>query len=356
MTTAGRLLHQQKCQGMEYQWTEIERLCGKTISQPRTFPQPVIVQHLANDWPAFRDNLWSFSQLNARFSHRYFAINGQATPMQMGSFLGHYGTLHDATVVNLSTSIHTFLSTMVPLTETNVHHLIESINHHLTPSPSSSVPWSIFDPSFEFDAPELLDDYSIPFLFTTVNHHHQQQHHQHDDLLSIIPTSHRPDHRWFIVGPKATGSCLHIDPLSTSAWNTLVVGCKHWIIMEPCTSSSLVRRIYSFIQHGGETVVIPREWSHAVLNLSFTTAITHNYVAPSEEDVQAFFLACRMEQKQCQNSGVVERWNDERVGGGGGGGGRLGAWKEKDMERWEKWMRDQLRGEGGWGGVEGSKE
>ena len=137
------------------------------------------------------------------------------------------------------------------------------------------------------------------------------------------------------MGPKGSGSRLHVDPLSTSAWNTLIVGCKHWVIIEPpssSTSSAAMRRIYSFLQHAGETVVIPREWSHAVLNLSFTTAITHNYVAPCEEDVDAFFRACRVERDRQQGLGSY----DEQGQG-------LGACEEGDLRRWETLMRAKIR-------------
>ena len=342
---------------MEFRWTEIVRLCGggqtivDQIPQPRTFQLPVVVQHLADDWPAFREDRWSFSQLKHRFSRRYFSINGQDTPMQMGDFLDRYvGTLNDNStteteVVKLSTHLQTFLTTSVPLTETHLHNLIQTINHHLTPSSSLSLdvtsPRSIFDPSFEFDAPELLDDYHIPPLFTTTTSTTTTTHnkHHHDDLLSIIPEPYRPDHRWFLVGPKGSGSRLHVDPLSTSAWNTLVVGCKHWIIIEPSSSSSssVVRRIYSFFQHPGETVVVPREWSHAVLNLSFTTAITHNYVAPHEDDVRAFFQACRVERERLQGVGLgIGVGLDVKEEEG------LGAWEEGDMRRWETLMRENI--------------
>lgn len=42
-------------------------------------------------------------------------------------------------------------------------------------------------------------------------------------------------HRWLLVGPKRSGSKVHIDPLGTSAWNTLLYGRKLWVLSPPGT-------------------------------------------------------------------------------------------------------------------------
>jgi hypothetical protein len=38
---------------------------------------------------------------------------------------------------------------------------------------------------------------------------------------------------WVIIGPQISGSPLHKDPLYTSAWNSLLLGKKHWCVFPP---------------------------------------------------------------------------------------------------------------------------
>jgi histone arginine demethylase JMJD6 len=129
------------------------------------------------------------------------------------------------------------------------------------------------------------------------------------DLFALLGEQ-RPPFRWFALGPQRSGSNVHIDPLATSAWNTLIKGRKRWILFDPRTPKAVVQgmryvvldndavhwftevlprvkadvaaldtfdpplEIIEFVQHASETVFIPSGWWHAVLNLDDTMAVT----------------------------------------------------------------------------------
>lgn len=141
-----------------------------------------------------------------------------------------------------------------------------------------------------------------------------------DDLFRFISESRRPPYRWFLVGPERSGTTVHIDPLATSAWNTLIHGKKRWVLFPPDVPKRIVKgrglirsdeddeaihyfmtilprikrkaeavgnngdykgfECYEFTQHAGETVFIPNGWWHAVLNLTHTVGVTQNFCSP----------------------------------------------------------------------------
>lgn len=138
-------------------------------------------------------------------------------------------------------------------------------------------------------------------------------------------------HRWLIIGPKNSGSNIHIDPLGTSAWNMLLSGTKLWVCfpndidesllkstenqlsccssgtsstgtntntntntntIDPCAAgwfanmlTNLPEHVYNrriqFLQQVGETVFIPEGYWHAVLNITTTIAVTQNIAHPN---------------------------------------------------------------------------
>lgn len=174
-------------------------------------------------------------------------------------------------------------------------------------------PLYIFDSTFDEDrlAKRLLDDYRVPTYFN-------------EDLFHLVGEKRRPPYRWFLVGPERSGTCVHIDPLATSAWNTLIVGKKRWVLFPPHVPKSVVKgkglikkheddeavhyftfilprirkaavscggtgkyenfECYEFTQFEGETVFIPNGWWHAVLNLTHTVGITQNFCSQRNFD------------------------------------------------------------------------
>lgn len=150
----------------------------------------------------------------------------------------------------------------------------------------------------------LLADYRVPTYFN-------------EDLFHLVGERRRPPYRWFLIGPERSGTCIHIDPLATSAWNTLIVGQKRWVLFPPHVPKSIVKgekhikkneddeaihyftnilprikeaaknsggvgkyenfECYEFTQYESETVFIPNGWWHAVLNLTDTVGVTQNF-------------------------------------------------------------------------------
>ena len=216
-------------------------------------------------------------------------------------------------------------------------------------------PLYVFDSTFDDDDVSrcLLRGYNVPIYFR-------------DDLFSLVGEKRRPPYRWWLCGPKRSGTCVHIDPLGTSAWNTLLVGRKRWVLFPPSAKKRVVKasdfvhkgeddeavnyfvdqlprllrrmrqdereweqsqgqslenrsgssphsaqhssstitsssssgsdsssdsgrqnprdvygchssQVIEFTQYPGETVFVPGDWWHAVLNLDDTVAITQNF-------------------------------------------------------------------------------
>lgn len=152
------------------------------------------------------------------------------------------------------------------------------------------------------------------------------------DLCADEPS--RPPFRWLLLGVARSGTEMHIDPLDTSAWVTVLSGRKKWCMFPPNTDDKALGGVHvlartddmltpvvdsvigapstpeskkvhaptacewfmnyygtpgvkgtegavTLTQGPGDTVYIPGGWKHIVLNLEETVAITHNY-APKE--------------------------------------------------------------------------
>ena len=158
-------------------------------------------------------------------------------------------------------------------------------------------PLGIYDSEFGDDDSTstniLVKEYTVPNCFQ-------------DDIFRYCRE--RPPYRWILMGPSRSGTGLHIDPLYTNAWVTLLQGKKRWMLFPPCTPPEQIgmnleyqipsiiwfRDYYDkvtspdwpiswkptqIIQQPGETIFVPAGWPHLVVNLELSVAVTHNYAS-----------------------------------------------------------------------------
>ncbi|KAL7550068.1 hypothetical protein ACHAWF_017276 [Thalassiosira exigua] len=192
---------------------------------------------------------------------------------------------------------------------------------------SDDSPLGIYDSEFgDEDSPTsvLLTEYSVPKCFSpdlfdlseedTTMHSNNEggiecSSGNNDAEPETAETNTRPPYRWILIGPERSGTGMHVDPLWTNAWVTILQGKKRWLLFPPDTphesigmfedkpqipSSIWFRDYYDkvtspswpkeyrpieVLQQAGETVYVPAGWPHLVLNLELTVAVTHNYAS-----------------------------------------------------------------------------
>lgn len=162
---------------------------------------------------------------------------------------------------------------------------------------------------------EIRRKYNIPKFFR-------------EDYFSILKSKVRPPYRWLLIGPRRSGTKVHIDPLDTSAWNISLQGYKLWVIFpnevpkwiiegrhlpelsqvgfeaidfflwrlpKVLENEGINLRPLICVQRPGETIYVPGGWWHAVLNLTDTLAVTQNYMNSVNFDV--VWRSLRVERK-----------------------------------------------------------
>lgn len=147
-------------------------------------------------------------------------------------------------------------------------------------------PYYLLDWFLEKHCPEVINDFHLPNFFCS--------------WLNKLPNRLRPKFLSFYIGPKQSASPLHVDILSTSAWNTVYVGKKIWVFYPPSEKHNLyVGKVtpfspdyekhpnyrqakgYYVIQEPGDTVFTPSGWWHAVYNAENCISLTDNFINES---------------------------------------------------------------------------
>lgn len=248
---------------------------------------PCLIDGLAEEWPAWKGS-WEPRNLYAAYRHRRFRCG------------------EDDKSYPVKVKLKYFLRYMRNQRDDSPLYVFDSMyNDHKTPS-------------------QLLEEYSVPPYFR-------------EDLLSLVGEHRRPPYRWMLLGPKRSGTNVHIDPLGTSAWNTLLYGRKQWVLFEPGVPREVVKgkdlvrkeegeddepidyftkilprikarggealraRMIECVQLPGETFFVPGGWWHAVINLDDTVAVTQNYCSTTNFDRV-------WEQARVGRRGMARKW------------------------------------------------
>jgi histone arginine demethylase JMJD6 len=243
-----------------------EQFCDDYVLKSK----PVIIQGVVEkyNWPA--SERWSsIDSLNTYYGSMLFKITELVSPLGMGK----------PYPVRLPLSLY-----------------IEYCQNNTV-----DFPYYLFDRNLSHpERKQLLSDYTVPEYFT-------------DDLYDMSPylRNFLPEYRYLVIGGNRTGSSLHVDPKCTSAWNTLLLGRKKWVLFPPNQTEEYKERIglqytssttppaywwmdfypklkesgsalgmIECIQEPGDTIFVPAGWWHVVLNLDFTVAITQNLLIP----------------------------------------------------------------------------
>ena len=213
---------------------------------------PVILEGLTNSWKAMTSCTWkSLTETYGNYEWRFSDTHGAC------------------------------------MTLTTYHKYTQSLEGQTDESPLA-----VYDSQLDGDERiSLLDDYEVPPCFNGC------------DLFQCLGEDRRPPYRWILMGPARSGTGLHIDPLGTHAWVTLVEGYKRWVLFPYGTDKATIgmqtpqipsalwfassyydhsMELYcstaiEILQSPGETVYVPAGWPHLVLNLTQTVAITQNY-------------------------------------------------------------------------------
>ena len=93
-------------------------------------------------------------------------------------------------------------------------------------STTDDCPFGLYDSQFGDDERhDLVGEYHVPECLN-------------QDLFQKCDA--RPPFRWILIGPRRSGTAMHVDPLLTHAWVTLLQGAKRWCLFPAGTPRELL--------------------------------------------------------------------------------------------------------------------
>ncbi len=148
--------------------------------------------------------------------------------------------------------------------------------------------------SFMENCKEIYEDYNSIEIFK-------------DNWIDYIPRGEMNDCKWLFIGPKGSGTPLHLDFAMTSAWNAVITGRKKWIFFSPEDSKYMYEGMVDAFnpnlekfpefskanpiivyQNPGDIVYTPSGWWHQVINLEDGISITENFINKSNAKTAIF--------------------------------------------------------------------
>jgi len=161
---------------------------------------------------------------------------------------------------------------------------------------------------FEAQAPELLQDFTVPTLF--------------QDWFERLPKAWRPPFHWIFLGPRGSCTPMHIDPTLTHAWLAQIQGRKRFLLFPPnavCTVHDAatgtfvdpyhpdmekypnfsMSRGLEVVLEPGDFLYIPPNWAHHVTCIDDSLSLTFNFL-PKEHfsAVRTLFLMKKVAKVQ----------------------------------------------------------
>ena len=223
------------------------------------------------------------------------------------------------------------------------------------------------DPSHPFMQKLIRCGYTRPHLFRT-------------DFFRHCTRAYNKTYarRWLLIASAGSGSCWHVDPYNTSAWNAVLAGSKRWALYPPASpfpppgtqgrhpvpaygadrknwgisspwlwaenekgAKDYFERVLPSLAEEeqpqqcmvreGELLFVPSGWAHLVLNTEASLAITENVMDESNSKAVMAELRKRPSKSQPRRclkrikTGLLQELEVEGGGGGSGGEVRRGA-------------------------------